>query len=403
MGKKSSFFDWLLYFAFCVIITFIPIVYLRKLLKEGSLVLEFELYDTNEIVYYLWFTFFLIIFLPTFIVAVKSFRIKKMNREIDSLNEHLKIKEKEFEDKLNYYEEEKKVAIGFDKQKLTNIEQKYESEFLNLKKQLSILTKENDELKKLQSNGNYLSSPKPLVEDFFKYKSETKNYLRDIQTKLNQLNQVIEFQNDFKIFEQKEDFFELASTKLTNQNNNVYMFYSNDNFDNLYRLVTKDLNRADIQIVFTGYYEKQIVEFLNYLFINNLSNIKVSFLDEPEYDFLLIENDSLFINAFNDRSLVFHYFNPNGVNLILDSLSSKYKSNFEIVTGQLIEVFKKEDAVILKFLNESYILADEKINKFTVKMQNNLKKEITFISLKVSSNEFYFVDEIEKSKSEIPF
>ena len=151
LGKKSTILDWVISLAFCIIVSFVPILYIRKLLNEGTISFKFEIYDSNEIIIYLWVTVFLLFFIPIFVIAAKNIKIKKLKWRANELDERLKLKEKEIEESVNYYEAEKKVSSDFDKQKLEGIEQKYDLQLRELKKQINILAKENEELKKDKS------------------------------------------------------------------------------------------------------------------------------------------------------------------------------------------------------------------------------------------------------------
>lgn len=405
--SKYNIFDWIIYISICLILSFLPIVYIKKALEKGSLKIEFELFNTNEIITYLWFSIFLIFLVPICVLTFKNIKIKQLSYKIKELNEFIKNNEQQQNERLNYFEEEKKILLKMEKQKSDEIINKYESQISNFKKQIKNLSAENENLKKIKTN---IKSGLPQYQSaeqniFIKYNTETINYLNEIKNKIQGITQYFKFENDLQIVENNEDLNKIINSIYLKENQNLIIYFSNIIFDKLYNIISKkNFMQSNMSIIFTVYYEDKIIELLKYLYSQNFTKINLFYLNEPGFDFLIIENELLFINPFRDETPVYYYFNPRGVTEFSNYLSKKKKFKFEIVSDILIEITKTENAVILRFLNENYILVEEKINLYINKLQNNLKNNITFISLKMGADENYFLtDIIADKKNEMAF
>ena len=76
--SKYNVFDWIIYISICLILSFLPIVYIKKAVEKGSLKIELELFNTNEIIIYLWLSIFLIFLIPICLFTFKNKKNKKL-------------------------------------------------------------------------------------------------------------------------------------------------------------------------------------------------------------------------------------------------------------------------------------------------------------------------------------
>ena len=80
--KKNNLFDWIIYISIALVISILPIVYIRQQLEKGTLKLEIEFFNTQDFMLYLWFTIFLIILIPIILITIKSMRINDLKLQI---------------------------------------------------------------------------------------------------------------------------------------------------------------------------------------------------------------------------------------------------------------------------------------------------------------------------------
>jgi len=375
--KKNNLFDWIIYISIALVISILPIVYIRQQLEKGTLKLEIEFFNTQDFMLYLWFTIFLIILIPIILITIKSMRINDLKWENEKLNNYIKEKEKEFESKMIYFEEEKKIIIGMEKSKIDELEKNYQNEIIKYKQEIKRLTSENEKLKRMKIMPQQKQQKNNIGNE------KTIDYLKDIETKFSDLKNIINLQNDLQILKNKDELLEIIKQRIVGKLNSIYIYYPLKNFDFLNEIFNiNNLIELELNIVFTNYYEEQIIEFVKYLYINNLHNIKVYYCNEPEFDYIIIKNECLFINPFRQTNF-YYYFNSSGVNIFLEELNKIEKYNFECMEDKLIDIIKSEDIIILKFSKSNYLLIEDKINKYYHQLYKS--KFYKFISL--SSND----------------
>lgn len=344
------------------------------------------------------FSFFILNFIILLIIfifyAISSFNNKKLIYKQNELLKSFSSKEQELSHQKDFLEEEKNVFIEIQKNKLQTLQSKYEMEYHKLKK---IITELNYKNKEYENQINNTGSSASVDINFEKFN----RILNGIDCNINILKDIIKYNSDIKLFNNLSEYENVISSSLNSSKKNIIIFYPNNDFKKLNDLIQD--NNNTYTIIWTNYYEQEIIDFITHLKSNNITNVKIGYLNQPDFDFFIIENEYIIFNYYKKNNYKIYYFNKSGVNKICNELISDNRiSYFKTNTDILNETIKKENFLLLKFSSNDYIIESDKINIFFNYLEENKNEYIPFISLN-ANNTNYFVSLLQKDLFTVPF
>lgn len=396
MESKYSIFIFVKYFILGFLLSILSsfiILHLLKIKYNDTI----KVINLSDSIFFVSIIILPFIIIPLLINAFNIYKMKKLAVEKSNLLLTLKNKETELNEKKNYIEEEKNVYIDIQKKKLHNLQTKYEVEYYNLKHNAEKLKFENQKLKnKLMVKENC----KPFEINY----NDFNNTILNIQNNITLLSNIINYNTDINIIKNNNefDYEKLLLSTIESGNKNITIFYPDKSKDNLVKYLIGNKENS-YNIIWTNYYEEEIISLLNYLNNNNLTEVKVEYINQKDLDFVIIDNELLLSDVFKKDHYKIYYYNKTGISKIANDLCSNNNSYlFEINTDILNETIKKENMLILKFSTRDYILESDKINVFLNYLEENKNNYIHFISF-YNNNDYYFLSLLQNDLLTIPF